>query len=306
MTTIWRLNIKPDAEEGVDPRRFCIDGSILGIGWSVASDAPLDKQAYFAEGKKTYEGNNGWWPAVNAIQNRMAIEDLCWTRDRDGNYYICQITGDWEYRSTRDYRDADIVNVRPCKWFPTGGVDSVPGKILNSFIPGRTVQRVNDETSSLYSKLKYNQLCGEDTYDLCIIDEKIDLFALISSEDCEDIVGIYLQEKHGYRLIPSSRRRDTVKTEFVLKTTEGKQAYVQVKQGVDINMNDYRYEPCNPCEWFLFTTNGRYTGRGHDHLYCLNPVDIRDFALANRKLMSSRVVTFIVFYESLENRKNTG
>ena len=33
MTTIWRLNIKPDPEEGVDPRMFCIDSNILGIGW---------------------------------------------------------------------------------------------------------------------------------------------------------------------------------------------------------------------------------------------------------------------------------
>lgn len=40
MTTIWRLNIKTDADEGVDPRMFCIDRNILGIGWPV--DSPVD------------------------------------------------------------------------------------------------------------------------------------------------------------------------------------------------------------------------------------------------------------------------
>ena len=301
MTTIWRLNIKTDAEEGVDPRTFCIDRNILGIGWPVDSDTPLDWDAYYALGTEEYyeKGDKGWWPAVNAIHNRMATGDLCWTRDWDGNYYIGRVAGDWEYRSTDDYRKADIVNVRPCEWFQTGAVDSAPGKVVNSFRAPRTVQVVDDETSSFYSKLKYNQLNKEDAYGLPS-DVKRNLFALISSEDCEDIVGIYLQEKHDYRLIPSSCKRDTLKTEFVLKTAQGK-AHVQVKQGdADLDMGEFKHDSSNPCEWFLFTTNGRYVGTGHDHLHCIEPNDMRDFALANRELMSNRVQTFIDFCVSGE------
>ena len=295
MTTIWRLNIKPAAEENVDPRKFCIDRSILGIGWSVDRDAPLDWKIYEELGTKKYYNNEdkGWWPAVNAIGIRMEINDLCWTRDWDGNYYIGRIKGKWEYRSSSAYRKADIVNVRPCEWFQTGGADSVPGKVLNSFRARRAVQAVNDETSSVYSKLKYNQLSKKHVYDLSS-DEKIDLFDVISPEDCEDIVGIYLQEKLGYRLIPSSCRPDMVKTEFVLKKAGGKKAHVQVKQGhVSLDMDDYNSDPGNPCEWFLFTTHGRFTGRGDNHVHRLAPDKMRDFALANRKLMSSRVQTFI-------------
>ena len=296
MPTIWRLNIKTAAEEGVDPRMFCIDRNILGIGWPVDSYTPLDKEAYRALGTEEYKnkGDKGWWPAVNAIQNKMAIGDLCWTRDLAYNYYIGRITGDWEHRSTPDYWKADIVNVRPCRWFQTGGLDSVPGKVLNSFRAPRTVQAVDDETLNIYSKFKYNQLSKQDAYDLPR-DVKRNLFALIGPEDCEDIVGIYLQEKYGYRLIPSSCRRDTPKTEFVLRTAQGK-AHVQVKQGnVDLNMDDFKHDSSNPCEWFLFTTNGRYTGTGHDHLHCIEPDDMRDFARANRELMSNRVQTFINF-----------
>ena len=45
---------------------------------------------YYNLGEEMYyqNGDNGWWPAINAIQYRMEINDLCWTRDRDGNYYI--------------------------------------------------------------------------------------------------------------------------------------------------------------------------------------------------------------------------
>ena len=298
MTTIWRLNIKTGAEEGVDPRMFCIDRNILGIGWRVPvdPDTPLGWDAYEDLGMEEYykEGDKGWWPAVNAIHNRMKIGDLCWTRDWDGNYYIGRIAGGWEYRSTDDYRKADIVNVRPCRWFQAGGADSVPGKVLNSFRTGKTVQAVHNDTSISYSKLKYNQLSNEDAYSLPS-DVKLDLFDLIFPEDCEDIVGIYLQEKQGYRLIPSSCKLDTVKTEFVLKTAEGK-AHVQVKQGnVDLHIEEFEYDPCDPCEWYLFTTDGRYIGTGHDHLHCIEPDDMRDFALANQKLMSDRVQTFIDF-----------
>ena len=132
---IWRINIKTDAIPGVDPHTFCIQNQILGVGWPVNQEAPLDMDTYYNLGEEMYyqNGDNGWWPAINAIQYRMEINDLCWTRDRDGNYYIGRIYGEWEYRSEPEYIEADVVNIRPCKWFETGGVDSVPGKVLNSF-----------------------------------------------------------------------------------------------------------------------------------------------------------------------------
>ena len=301
MTTIWCLNIKPAAQEGVDPVRFCLDRNILGIGWQVDwnGPGPLDLDTYYRLGHETYSGDlhKAWLAAINAIGKRMKENALCWTRDQLGNYYLGQITGDWEYHSEPDYRAADIVNVRLCNWKITGGMDSVPGRVLNNFTHG-TVKAVPDETASFYSQLKYNQLSGEATYNLSI-DERLDLFSLISPEDCEDIVGIYLQTQHGYRLIPSSCRRDTVKTEFVLKKADGEQAYVQVKQGnVDLNKDNFKYDAGNPCEWFLFTTNGHYTGRGHNHVHCLNPNDMHEFALAHRNLMSDRVQTFIDFCDS--------
>ena len=154
---------------------------------------------------------------------------------------------------------------------------------------------MDDETVSFYSRFRYNGLSKEAAYDLSG-DVRRDLFALIRPEDCEDIVGIYLQEKHGYRLIPSSCKLDTDKTEFILKTAEGKQAYVQVKQGnVDLNADEFKHDRSNPHDWYLFTTNGRYTGKRRNHLHCFNPDDMRDFAMANRALMSDRVQTFIDF-----------
>ena len=300
---IWRLHIKTN---GVNPKEFCIDRDILGVGWQVSKDAPLDWDTYWRLGKNEHEerGDKGWRKALNAIGRRMAVDDLCWTYDEDYNYYIGRIEGDWKYRSTSDYRKADVVNVRPCRWFRTGGVDSVPGTVLSNFRVRATVQPAVDKTAAFYARWKYNQLSKTDFYDLARIDDP-NLFSLISSDDCEDIVGIYLQETRGYRLIPSTCKRDTPKTEFVLRNANGK-AHVQVKQGENeiLNMDDFGYhDPCNPCEWFLFTTGGRYAGDTYNHVHCLDPVKMRDFALNNRTLMSRRVQSFIQFMEHLPPRK---
>lgn len=294
--TIWRLTINPAANEDVDPKRFCIDRNILGVGWPVDTIGPLDWDTYYALAAERYynEDNRGWLPAVNAIHNRMEVDDLCWTRDLNGNYYLGKVDGDWEYQSTDDHLNADVVNVRACTWVRTGGVDSVPGKVLNSFRARRALQAVHDETIHFYSQLFYNQVSGNNYYDL-INEQELDLFALISSEDCEDIVGIYLQEEYDYRLIPSSCKLDTVRTEFVLRKV-GSKAQVQVKQGdVPLNRNEFEYNPDDPSEWFLFTTCGQYDGDENDYVQCITPDEIRDFAYNNTELMPDRIRRLIEF-----------
>ena len=304
MSTIWRLHIKPDSAEDVDPRKFCFDKGILGIGWPVDANGPIDWSTYCALGEDEYrDGHERWRKAANAII-QMAIDDLCWTRDENANYYLGRITGAWEYCWTEEYLAADIVNVRPCEWFRVGGVDSVPGKVVNSFRPGATVQRVKDATSSLYSKIKFNLLSECAIYDLYGNEDNPDLFSLISPDDCEDIVGVYLQEKHGYRLIPSSCKRDTGKTEFVLKAVDGRRVNVQVKQGnVALDVEDFKHDRDNPCEWFLFTTQGQYYGEGDEYLRCLSPDEMRAFAFDNKNIMSDRVRTFIDFCERIGDDK---
>ena len=42
LCTIWRIHIKPTAKEGVDPRAFCLENSILGVGWLVEAKTKPD------------------------------------------------------------------------------------------------------------------------------------------------------------------------------------------------------------------------------------------------------------------------
>ena len=297
--TLWRIHLKPD---GVDSVEFCLERNILGMGWWVESCLPLDWDTYYKLAEAKYV-DTSWRSNLMALHGRMKYGDLCWTRDRNGKYYLGRVEGEWEYCGHKEeYENADIVNVRSCQWFRAGEADSVPGKVLNGFRPSRTVQRVWNKTALFYSRYLYNKLYnehfGRQIYDLSGHDE-LDLLALVGPEDCEDIVGIYLQEKLGYRMIPSSCKHATVKTEFILKSQEGKRANVQVKQGwVDLNRDDYDDYDDPLCEWFLFTTQGKYTGREHRQVHCLSPDDMRHFAFNNRNLMTQRVQTFIRFIES--------
>ena len=290
--TLWRIHLKSDGDR---PTEFCLERNILGMGWPVESHLPLDWDAYYKLGEVEY-GDRSWRGNLRAIHEGMKCGDLCWARDiSKGIYYIGRVEGEWEYRGhEEEYRNADIVNVRPCRWFPAGEADSVPGKVLNAFRPERTLQRVGGETASFYSRYLYNERFGRQIY--ALDHDELDLLALVGPEDCEDIVGIYLQEKLGYRMIPSSCKHATAKTEFILKNQEGKRANVQVKQGW-VNLDrDYYNDPS--CDWFLFTTQGQYTGSEHSRVHCLKPDEMRDFAFNNRNLMTQRVQTFISFIES--------
>lgn len=297
MAKVWRLNIKPSASEDIDPRMFCIKKNILGVGWSVEFDGNVDWETYYKLAMESYynQGLKGWWPAVNAIKNRMKIDDLCWTRDWNGIYYLGQIVGDWNYRGEKDYRQADVVNIRKCDWKRVGTIDSVPGKVMNSFIPPRTVQAINDESVLIYSQFLFNELSGQAIYPLP--NKSVDLFSLISAEDCEDLVGLFLQEK-GYRIIPSSCRADTAAYEFVLKHSEtGNAAVAQVKQGyVDLSVDDYKMLPT---EVFLFTTHGNYKGGYSENVHCISPEEIETFASNRQGVLSDRVKTWISIIENL-------
>ena len=294
---IWRLTIKTDAKEGVNPRKFCFERNILGVGWPVDGAGPLDWATYEWLGTEKYynQGDKGWWPAANAIGKRMQVGDLCWTRDWSGQYYLGRVDGPWEYRSTSEHLDADVVNVRSCRWVSVGTEDVVPGKILNSLRAGRALQAVHDGTVLYYSMLLYNQALGRPVYDLLEENRFLDLFSLISPGDCEDIVALYLQEVHGYRLIPSTHRHDTFKTEFVLRK-RGSKALVQVKQGdITLDRSKFESDPREPGEWFLFTTSGQYQGDVVAHVHCLDPDTLRNFAIENVELMSGRVQQIVDF-----------
>lgn len=299
MQNVWRINLKSDADEGIDSRMFCINKGILGVGWQVDCEGDIDWETYYQRATDVYykKGDKGWWPALNAIKNRMSINDLCWTRNLDGIYYVGRISGEWQYKGDKESSEADIVNIRTIEWREAGTVDCVPGKVVNSFIPRRVVQAVDDDSVRQYSAFLFDKLSGKQP-NIPLTLDTVDLFSLISAEDCEDLVGLYLQDEKGYRMIPSSCKADTAAYEFVLKhSVTGNNAVVQVKQGyVNLNVEDYT---AVLGDVYLFTTKGEYFGDfgKAPRVRCISKGEIEEFIYKRQLVLSDRIKYWLSLLE---------
>jgi hypothetical protein len=119
------------------PSDFVLKKSI-GVGWSAGTDdETLDWSAYYAKARRLYysmgkTGGDSWWTATNALHNRVQKDDLCWTRDELGLYYLGRVTGEWQYRNTLAHSAAEIVNVRRCEWQQAEAVDDVPSEVVQN------------------------------------------------------------------------------------------------------------------------------------------------------------------------------
>jgi hypothetical protein len=300
MPAIWRLHLKPD-DAGVDPGDFCIERRILGVGWVVEPDADnLDWDTYYSRAMETYynRGTKGWWPALNALKNTATIGDLCWTRTSNGKYWLGKITGEWQYRNAAEFKTADIVNVRSAELYEVGNMQKVPGGVLNSFRRGRTLQRIDDEGIELYSMFLFNILSGRKEFQLPAKD--IDLFGLLSPNECEDIVGIYLQLVEGGIMFPSTCKTDTKDFEFVLKRKDNK-AYIaaQVKQGEEYIHLDAPAYAAFDGDVFVFQTRNFYDGSPSQNVRPLNAADIKRFCLEHLDLMPANIQRWVEVWKTL-------
>lgn len=133
---VYRLNIKPGAEPGSDPRAFCFQEHIAGMGWAVeTASTPLDWDTYRQLATATYP-NGSWTPVImlHDAPNRSVI----WTRHgnrQNTRFCLGLVIDPWAYRGDVQARAADIVNIRPVIWHEIGGYDAVPVSIKNAFTP---------------------------------------------------------------------------------------------------------------------------------------------------------------------------
>lgn len=276
----------------------------MGVGWPINTDSKkVEWKEYYEKAKKKYKvdgSDKGWWRALNALKNRVKADDLCWTRDLNGIYYLGRVQDDsWFYSTYQLNIKADIVNYRKCHWMKVGEIDSVPGQIVNRFIRGGTLERIKGATMREFSKFLYNYLSDSEEYQIKQVEP--DFFSLIHSDDCEDIIGLFLQAK-GYHIIPSSCKKSTVNYEFVLKHKEdGHKSVVQVKKGhVDLNIGDYG---ALNSKVYLFTTDGSYTGNPTSNVAVIDKKEVQSFVNDNFNVLPDKIQTWIKIYNHLQGNK---
>lgn len=228
MDYVARIHLKTGTcfrQELID---FCLSNSeqYVAIGWSgLTEDIKSDDfQEYYNRIKKKGKAN----PAINIFRNAR-VDDLLWTRDLNGNYWICKVKSLTEVVCDKRM---DIGARIPVDAYNFGM--QVPGQIKASFtrVNGGTAGYIRDKIIIEYSKLVFNLLSKSNYYK--VISYKGGLLDNLPDFDLEELVISYLQIKENYYVLSNSiaRKSTTIKIECEMLSRDincPRKAVVQVK-----------------------------------------------------------------------------
>lgn len=254
---VTRINLKTATDHRKELIDFCLNGKnvftddekaqgkaqFLAIGWSCVDFESDDFSVFYNTVVEYVHGQKRRLnPALN-IFNEACVNDLFWTRDLDGAYWICRVKN-----PAKAYlnRELDIGAILPVEAYKFGL--EVPGQIKASFnrARGGIVQRLHYPAITEYSKFVFNKLCGEDYYNinLSIANNVIEN---LPDFELEELVISYLQIVKGYYLLSNSiaNKSTTVKIECQLISRDVnnvKKAVVQVKgpKANELNASEFK------------------------------------------------------------------
>lgn len=271
---LYRIHIRPQGgTASVNTTfKYCLDNGILGVGWRVKNlENTTDWNLYYEKAKAHYNNLN----QCKYIKKYIKKDDLVWTRDRQGKYYLVKVNSGWEYFTTNEnnQQDIDIANIFRVDFaeIPT---DVVSGKVIACFRASRTMQEISGRENLEYAKYLWNKFSNNQYYDVNF-SEFTNIFTMLDDKETEDIVFLYLQDL-GWYVVPNSRESDTISFEYFLvnKITKEK-ARVQVKTG-KTTLNQQNYTKFDE-KIFLFQSNDLYKGINTDNVVAIRSSDILDF-----------------------------
>lgn len=158
--TVWTMQLRPNG--GVDSFAFCQEQSIVGFGWGLDGnpDAITEYRSMRTQ-ERAYPGDTLLNTTLDYFENMTTTDyvNLVWVRDSDGYYYICEITGSYQYSRDDAHETAGIVNFAPCTFYRVGFEDLVPQLVLDELREDGVIRFVGDaeateETEQLWTMLK--------------------------------------------------------------------------------------------------------------------------------------------------------
>jgi len=244
MDHITRIHLKTSGISREKLIEYCLHGNAqcIAIGWSGAFEvnpAISSYEEYYVAVKHRYHkrmdhAHNVFWAAKE--------NDLFWTRDLNGTYWICRAKG---HAQPLYLPEMDIGAIIPVEAYKYGL--EVPGQIKASFNRprGGTCQDLYEPEIVEFSKKVYNELSQTATY--LVSESKSNLLSNLPDFELEELVISYIQLKEGYYLLSNSiaTKSTTIKIEceFIHRNKNKlKKAVVQVKGGrkKQIDALDYK------------------------------------------------------------------
>lgn len=253
--SIYRLHIRPKGGKANVKTVFnyCLNHNVLGVGWRITdSIEEVTWEEYSKKAKEFF----GKIDTVNYLKNRIKPNDLIWTRDELGDYYLAKVKSKWKYFNTLEAneKDIDIANTVEVDFLkiPTS---EVPGKVIACFRPTRTLQAINSDFVREYSKYLWNEKSSINKFD--DFSYKLEnIFDFIDSEELEDLLFVYLQI-NNFIVVPNSRKADTMSYEYFAIDKKTKINHlVQIKSGnTSLDLKNYQKTEEH---YILFQSNDLY------------------------------------------------
>lgn len=285
---LFRVHIRPQGgtADSKESFAYCLKEQLLGVGWRTESNQNTTVwEEYLSEATLIHNDLN----VCKYIKKWVSPNDLVWTRDTEGNYYLAKVLSGWEYWISQEAKekDIDIANIFRCE-IKKVDIDDVPGKVVACFRPARTLQEIADSVAMEYSKALWNRLSNTDCYE--IDKTKIsDVFTMLDDEETEDLVFLYLQTQ-GWYVLPNSRKADTMSFEYLcINPKTGEIVGTQVKTGTSsINKDSYQ---ASSCRVFLFQPNDCYEGSNHHNVIVIKRDTMLEFIAENKQWLP-RVIRY--------------
>lgn len=292
MPNVWRVRMKSGAD-GVDhsaARKYATHHGYVGGGWGLngsdvstsVPDGCTSLDQYLKYAVRAHPDDASLLVAADRIGSAMAVGDYCWMYDTSpGEYWCCQIIGDFVYRQGGEFDLHDLHILRPCRWVCVGTADAVPGVIRRAFAgPFGTVTRL---TTGLEAAVD----AAEIALGLRRAGASQDFFEVATPEDLEDVASLFLQHR-GWSIYPSTAKQSMATYEFIMVNGDGHRAGIQVKSG-----NVSYLEPSVSDEldvfFVLFAASKAKLGGTSDKVVLLSHSEIQDFARTNWHLLPKRL-----------------
>lgn len=243
MDYVTRINLKTDCQDRKQLIDFCLHHTqqYLAIGWSyVYSENQISSYDDY------YHAVESTVARMNPVHNIFLYakeNDLFWTRDLDGCYWICRATG----RALPYFSGTtmDIGAILPVEAYSAGL--EVPGQVKASFNRpiGGTAEKIKDPVITEYSKYMFNLKSGRPQYDFIAL--KGELLDNLPAFELEELVIAYLQLKENYYVLSNSiaNKSTTKKIECELISRDlsnPRKAVVQVKGGHQREIDALEYQ----------------------------------------------------------------
>jgi hypothetical protein len=301
---VWRLQTNTD---GGNIGRYCLDHRVAAMGWSLIESPQNIRESIgddferYLEEARSYGYKNPNVPIVKRMYSSLSVGDLIWMR-HNGQYFMGRVSEDskWQFNPTEESRQLDVANqYTNIEWkrYFEGDESSVPGAICTSFIKGSTLQRINKPYVLEYSQMLYDIHAPIKHYGAVVPCNQEIFYSLLSTDDCEDLLCLWLYHTRGYFCIPSTSKIGTELYERVLREPNtGKHIYVQVKAG-EQTIDADRYKNLDGEVWFLTTRGTVINTELYQNMHIVSPHALFEFAMnpESSKILSRNINLWVSF-----------